>query len=84
MNLHVCERNKIFHNLYLVVNSELSVVSALAHTVTEICTTSFINFVITDLYAKNSNIFNLHVCERNNIFLNLYLVVNSELSVVSL
>ena len=25
---------------------------ALAHTVTEICTTSFINFVITDLYAK--------------------------------
>ena len=46
MNLHVCERNNIFHNLYLVVNSELSVVSALAHTGTEICTTSVVTFVI--------------------------------------
>ena len=52
VNLRVCERNNIFHNLYLLVNggvcstfftncSELSRL-ALAHTVTEICTTSSI------------------------------------------
>ena len=56
---------------------------ALAHTVTEICTTSFVNFVIL-IVCKNSYIFNLRVCEWNNIFHNLYLVVNSELSVVKL